>query len=811
MLLKQAFIYIILSFLSVTGVQANSVHSLKGVITDAKGNPVPGAIVSIPDLKTGAAADSNGLYIISRLPKGNFLVQVRMLGYASESHTVFIQGSTTENFTLNQSVVEANEVVVTGISEATEKRKSAFPITSIGIKELQQTPFSNIVDAIAKLPGVNQVTTGPAISKPVIRGLGGNRILTITDHIRLEGQQWGDEHGIEVDDYNVSKIEVLKGPASLAYGSDALAGVVNIITDEPLQENRVAGEVLMNYQTNSGLAATSAKISGNKNGWGWKAYGTLKAAHDYKNKYDGSVYNSRFQNGNFGAHIGLNKSWGYSRLSFSSFNQKLGIAEGERDPATGQFLKIVNENGTEEEIVADEAEGKRYETEIPYQKISHQKIAWNNLLHLNQGDRIGLTLGFQQNNRKEFGDVLEPEAPALFFSLRTFSYNLRYFFRERNNWKISAGINGMKQMNKNEGREFLIPDYDLTDAGFFVIVRKDFNQWSFSGGARYDLRSVSVMDLFLDSAGKPVNHPATDGIVKFNSFSRIFSNFSASAGASYTASPALVYRLNLASGFRAPNIAELASNGVHEGTIRYEYGSRDLKPEKNLQADLGLEYNSEHLRLNLALYANYITDFIYIRKLAGTNGTDSIPQTDNEQGKAAFIYDQHNALLLGGELYSDFHPHPLDWLHLENTISFVRGKRTGENLADSIRNLPYMPAPTWFVALRAQKNKLNERIKNAYAKIGADIYFEQPYAFSAYQTETTSPGYSLLQAGIGFDLYGKKNKALCSISVAAQNLLDAPYQNHLSRLRFADENPVTGRQGIWGTGRNFSFMVKFPF
>ncbi|MGN6567591.1 MAG: TonB-dependent receptor, partial [Flavipsychrobacter sp.] len=254
-----------------------SANELKGRVLDNNGAPLYGAVVELPDLKSGAVTDTGGYYHIANLPKGSYLVQVHLISYTTQTKTVNISGVTTANFTLGENVIEKNEVVVTGISRAGEEKRSITPIQSIGIKEIHENASSNIIDAITRVPGVNQVTTGPAVSKPVIRGLSYNRIVTLNDGVRQEGQQWGDEHGIEIDDYNVSRVEVLKGPASLMYGSDAIAGVINIISNDVVPSGKIMGNITTNYQTNNGLAALYARLGGNNNGFYWSVYGTGKA------------------------------------------------------------------------------------------------------------------------------------------------------------------------------------------------------------------------------------------------------------------------------------------------------------------------------------------------------------------------------------------------------------------------------------------------------------------------------------------------------------------------------------------------------
>jgi iron complex outermembrane receptor protein len=296
-----------------------------------------------------------------------------------------------------------------------------------------------------------------------------------------------------------------------------------------------------------------------------------------------------------------------------------------------------------------------------------------------------------------------------------------------------------------------------------------------------------------------------NGFKSFNAFEKYYSNATMSVGVSYPINNQIVLKLNAASGFRAPNIAELSANGTHEGTIRYEYGNNQLTPEKSYQADFGMEYTTHHVYFSASLFYNYIHHFIYIHKLLSPNGTDSIPAENNESGYAAYQYQQQNAVTYGGELYLDIHPHPFDWLHLEQTFSYVRGR-----FANGTQNLPFMPAPQWNITLKAQKPTLNRWLKNAYVKLACNNSFTQNKIFAAYHTETITKGYSLLNFGWGLELCNKKQKTFCSVNFVVQNLLNTAYQNHLNRLKYAPENLATGRPGIYNMGRNISVTVQFP-
>src|SRR6195952_565224 len=219
--------------------------SLTGVITDkADGSALIGVTVSIPDLKNGTTTNNDGKYVLNRVPKGVFLVQVRYIGYATINQKVDFSKTTSLNFAMQLSSIETGEVVITGVARATELKKSPIPIVAVNKAALdERAGAGNVIDQIANLPGVSAVTTGPNVSKPFIHGLGYNRVITSVDGIRQEGQQWGDEHGVEVDQNAIDRIEVIKGPASLTYGSDAIGGVVNMISPAPVAEGKILGSI----------------------------------------------------------------------------------------------------------------------------------------------------------------------------------------------------------------------------------------------------------------------------------------------------------------------------------------------------------------------------------------------------------------------------------------------------------------------------------------------------------------------------------------------------------------------------------------
>lgn len=498
-----------------------------------------------------------------------------------------------------------NELVVTGVTGDTKLKNSTAPISIISNKDLRQTTSTNIIDAIAHQPGMAQITTGGGISKPIIRGLGYNRIIVMNEGVRQEGQQWGDEHGIEVDPQIVNSVEILKGPASLMYGSDAMAGVVILHSAPTLPEGEMRANVSTEYQTNNGLFDYSLNFAGNQKGFVWDARFSDKMAHAYKNKVDGYVPGSQFKERAGRLMLGLNKRWGHAHLTWTAFHQTPSIIEGERDETTG-------------ELVCNSDNVNTYSKALPFQEVKHYKAVLDNSFNLPKG-WLKAIIGYQQNRRQEFEE--SEDEYELFFKLHTLTYDVRYLSQEFSGWKVAGGVNGMWQQSQNLGEESLIPEYKLFDIGGYATLSKSLGKWTLNGGLRFDNRHL-------------------------NFHSRDFSGLSGSIGAVCNISEHFNLRLNMARGFRAPNMSELGSDGVHEGTLRYELGNPDLKPEYSWQADLGLDFTSQYISAQVALFANRIENYIFAKRI------DLVM----EDGLRTYEYTQGDARLLGFEAGIDFHP-----------------------------------------------------------------------------------------------------------------------------------------------------------
>lgn len=799
-------IFILFSLLVATiGWASNAEKSytnLRGKITDKNNEPLVGVNIYFPEIKTGAITDNEGNYNLDNLPKRTLLVQITAIGYKMIAANIDLKTTVQQDFVMEETIVEINEVIVTGQSGATQMIKMPSPVSIITQAELHQHASSNIIDAISSQPGISQITTGSGISKPVIRGLGYNRVVVVSDGVRQEGQQWGDEHGIEIDENDISRVEILKGPASLMYGSDAMAGVINLFSAPVLSQGKMHLNALANYQTNNGLMAYSLNFAGHKKAFVWDFRYSNKQAHAYQNKADDYVYNSGFKENAISGLVGVSNWWGYSHLTLSAYQLNPGIVEGDRDSATGQFIKPVDlGNVLVGEAIADRNDFLLYKQQIPYQQVKHYKAVWNNNFLIGNGS-LKATVAYQQNRRQEFADILAPDDYELYFQLHTLNYDLQYILPEKKGWELSVGTNGMYQNSLNKGAEYLVPEYRLYDAGVFAIAKKSWGKLNLSGGLRFDNRSQTGDALYLNADGEKTSEFNPDASLRFARFTRNFSGISGSLGTTYQLSDNWNMKLNLSRGFRAPNISELSSNGVHEGTLRYEKGDSNLKPESSLQVDYELGYNTEHVSAKINLFANGINNYIFSRKLSSVMGSDSIAED-----VPVYKFTAGNATLMGAEVFVDIHPHPLDWLHFQNSFSYVNAQLN--NQPDSAKYLPFTPPAKWVSDIRIDIEKAGKYFANSFLSFGLAYFFEQDKIFAAYNTETTTPAYTLLNASLGGDILINK-KTVAKLYITGTNLADIAYQSHLSRLKYVPVNNVSGHTGVYNMGRNISIKLIVP-
>lgn len=795
-------LYFIICCFSLTESFGQNVISGK-VLLNETNEVIIGANVYIPELRTGTSTDVNGFYQIKNLPKGEFTLQVSYVSLKTITKKVNVKNATKQDFEMENSATSLEEVVITGAGIKTLVKESPVPIAALSRAQWLQSTSTNLVDAIVKLPGVSQIMTGPTLSKPIIRGLGFNRVITVHDGVRQEDNQWGEEHSLHIDEFSIERYEIIRGAGSLMYGSDGLGGVISVISPTPTESDKINGSVLYNYQTNNGLQGFSVNLGGNKNGFVWTSRFSNKNAGNYQNAFDGLVNGSKFQELNYSGMIGLNKKWGFSRIYFSKFGQDINIIDGTRD-AEGYFSKQVVINGQSETVRVSEEELKNPSINPSNsQSLSNYKVSWNNYLMLGKGS-LSLNVAYSQNHRREYGNVLKPFEADLYFYLQTLYYDARFNFPEKNNFEVTIGTNGMTQTMNNRGNETLYPNFNLFDNGVFVFSKKKFNQLIISGGLRFDIRQLDIHKLYIDSEGKFQTKPSANTSERFAGFNKTFQNATGSFGAVYKINHLLSVKTNVARGFRAPSVPEISSNGEHAGTFRYEIGNINQQSEVSLQNDFGLTFENSSLYIDVNLFSNRINHYTFSERVQNISEKDSIIN-----GVPVFRYQQGNARLLGLEAVVTYNPASARWFSFTQSYSSVNGVNLSAK-NDYAKYLPFMPPPRWLSNIKLTKNTLGKHLRNTYFSVELEHNQQQNNALLAYNTETKTPAYSLVNVGTGATITNLKKKALFSIYLNVNNLLDNTYQSHQSRLKYLDVNRTTGRQGVYNMGRNISVKVLVP-
>ncbi len=733
--MKSFFIALFIGF----SIFAHAQTSLKGTITDEKSNKINGVIISIPDLHKETKSDENGNYQFNQLPYGNFIVIF--------SHPEF--DAVTSAITLNTSEVihdvilseehshHIDEVIVSTVFNKIQSQ-NVMKVENKKIKELQQSGAATLAEGLSKIPGVSNISTGTSIGKPVIRGLSGNRVLVYSQGVRLENQQFGEEHGLGLNDSGVESVEVIKGPASLLYGSDALGGVLYFNPEKFAKSNSYSSDFSQKFFTNTLGSNTSFGLKTSSENWKFLIRGGYNIHSDYEMPNGNRVTNTRFE------ETDLKTGIGYSNKSFSTTfrynlnNLNLGLPEE------------IGENTIKKD------------PDYPRQGVLNHIASLHNTLFFKKS-KLDFDFGYIANDRNEFEDS---KIPILRMDLQTFNYDIKYYLPKVGNFETIIGIQGMNQTNKNLGEEILIPDAKTKDMGFLITSNYEWKKNVIQAGLRFDNRSVETE-----------THGEIGEEGYFEAINKKFHSFNASLGYKTNLLEKLTLRANLASGFRAPNLAELTSNGVHEGSNRYEIGNSNLKNEQNIQADVNIEYGNSHFEFFVNGFYNHINNYIFIA-----------PTLDFIDDNLVYNYMQANSVLYGGEVGIHFHPHPIDWLHYTSSFESVTGRMSGGE------NLPLIPANKLNNTIRVELKSFNW-LKKSYVSLNLETYLKQTKV-SAFETSTND--YSLLNFGLGgnINLFNTKFE----FNISGNNLLDKEYISHLSRLK---------TDGIPNIGRNIMLGVNF--
>lgn len=758
-------------------------NNFSGKVTNAEtGEPVFSANVYFPELSKGAMTDLDGNFTVENIPNGKFKIIVSSVGFGTYSNELDFPETSTLNITLEKSAIEMEEVIVSTPFHQLQS-ENVMRVERENVAELNRKGAVTLSDGITQIAGVESLTTGVGIGKPVIRGLSSNRVLVYTQGVRLENQQYGDEHGLGISSKGIESVEVIKGPASLLYGSDAIGGVLYLNPERYAASNKTNAEADVNYFSNTQgyQGSVMAKTSGEK--LKFLARGSYAAHSDYETGDGERVTNTRFNETDFKAGIGYQDAKFKTDLRYNFNKSNIGIPEE------------IGVQSTDKDPL------------LPYQEIDNHILSLENKLYFNNSS-LDFKVGYQYNTRKEFEEHHHEEEhgeeeheeeeelheeegadhPALEMHLETLNYNLKYNLPRTGRFETILGVQGMHQTNTNYGEEILIPDATTTDFGFFATTHVHFDRWDFQGGLRFDTRSIDSKAVEAheeehtedehEGEEHEEEHDHDHETGEIAAINNSYKSINGALGAKYNVTENLSARLNLATGFRAPNLSELTSNGSHHGTNRYEIGDQNLENEQNFQVDLSLEWRNKHFEAFVNGFHNSISDYIYLQ-----------PTGELIDDNPVFEYTQNDAELYGGEVGVHIHPHPLDWLHLESSFETVTGKRSNGEY------LPLIPANSLTNTLRLEFDNPEDKIYSKYAFLRLKNVFNQNNV-DAFETRTG--GYGLLGAGFGGQF--TINSSEMRIGVSANNILNKDYISHLSRLK---------PDGISNIGRNISVSVRW--
>ncbi|MBV9986364.1 MAG: TonB-dependent receptor [Chitinophagaceae bacterium] len=799
--------------------QINERPCYTGTVISSPGNiALPAAVIHVINTKEQFLCDSFGRFRFYKQP-GRYLIRISHTGYADQLKEIILPGEGNIQLLPARQMLEA--VVVTAVAGATRIKRTPVSIAIVTQKEMTRTTSSNVIDAVLKaVPGISAITTGPNISKPLIRGLGYTRVLTLYDGLRQEGQQWGDEHGVEIDQYGIARAEIVKGPASLMYGSDAIAGVVNLIPGLPAsKDQKIHGDAITEYQSNNGMYGLTASIGAHPENSLWSIRASHKSAANYRNRIDGRVYNTGFSETNLSALIGWEKPGRKNYLQANLYDNFQEIPDGSRDSLSRQFSYQVQEADRDDisnRPIVPASDLFSYAISPLHQHIQHYRIYQKGTYPIGNGE-LSTLFGFQQNRRREYNHPTLPSQAGLDVQLNTWNYELKYNFQEWQGLKFTYGINGMLQQNINrDATDFPIPDYNLFDIGSYLLVKKDLRKLVLTGGVRADSRHVHWNNFYTQTDPatgfiKKANSMGNTGSLAFPAYDRQFSGVSGSLGMVYNFSDLLTVKANLARGYRCPSIPEIGSDGLDPGARIYYIGNRQFNPEFNWQSDLGLFLNYPDAELSLEFFDNRISNYIFLQKLYGPNGQplETVP------GNFTYAYRQGSAHLYGAEASWLIHPTQIRWLHFQQSLAWVNGLNTDAELlkteGEDAKYLPLIPPFKTNSRLKFSAGNTKKDADDYFLQLELETSATQHHFYAVDNTETATAGYVLLNLGAGISFRNRKDVAFCSLSLSVNNVFDAAYQSHQNRLKYFEyyRQSPNGSAGIYNMGRNIAVKAVF--
>lgn len=772
---------------------AQNTFQIKGTVTDATTlKPIEGATVICGE-KLFSISSSNGAFTLDNITKGIYKLTISHVAYNTKIITVNVTSKTEHvSITLEESTTNLEEVTVTGKTKQDIAHETPI-VSQLVTKEFLTTNRENsLMQTLSKIPGVSTINIGSGQSKPIIRGLGFNRVSVVQNGIKHEAQQWGNDHGLEIDQYGIEEINIIKGAASLLYGSDAIAGVVDIQPAKIPLMNSFNGEVNLLAESNNDLFGVSVGLQARKEKWYYRTRLTYRDYGDYKVPTDRIRYESYI----FELHDNYLRN-----TAGNEANAAFSIGYLGEDFKTETFVSNVyakngffaNAHGLEVRTSTIDYDSDNRDVDLPYHKVNHFKVVNNSTLY--KGDHtLHFELGFQNNHREEHSEPVphgympKPDnSKERVFYKNTYSLNARDVYKPNENHDIVFGVNAEFQNNNIGGWGFLIPEYDRFTVGVFAFDHVDLTKnLHFQGGLRYDYGMVKTKSYF-DWFQSPINNAngSTSNIYLQRAQNKTldFNSISGSVGLSYTGDKT-TYKLNIGKSFRIPLANELASDGVNYHMYRFERGNLDLDPEESYQLDVEVDYASKRFSFGVSPFVNFFENFIYLN-----------PTPNYYETLQIYEYTQSKVFRFGGELRMGYAL--LDNLRLDTSVEYVYSRQTSGPKKDF--TIPFSPPLSGLISVNYSLKKDLWFFKS--------LQFFADYRITANQDEIVPPeektrGYEVLNLSVLTNLNVFNTSKPTQLRLKLNNVFDTKYFNHTSFYRLID---------VPEAGRNISLSLTIPF
>ena len=708
--------------------------AVAGRITDRAGEPIVDVIVSITELGRSARTDRDGRFRLSGLPSGRYTVSVRRIGYASVARVVDVAAvSVTLDIALEAGVVRIEPVNVTSMRAPIASAASPLATSILTGEQVHPDGGISLAHSVAQLAGVRNVSSGQQVGKPMIRGLFGPRVLVLTDGSRLEDYSWSNEDGPSLDARLAQRVEVIRGPASVLYGSEAIGGVVNVIpADLPSSADgskfHRTGLEAYGGSNNTELG-TAGMIEGAQGRYGFRATATGRFALDVQTPR-GKLQNSSFWAFNSESAFGIDNAHGSTVIRGAHYGGEFHLLESkgpEAGDSTGGPVRQTLDDRLQVTNNYVVSSGLRFETKAQYQRHALTEVSDD------CQPAPGQTTCAKVKDQQAFGLVLN-----------TGTVDLLAHHSTGDHVTGTVGISGMYQLSGTSGPIFLVPGATTSAGGIFAFEQVAFGSVSLVGGARADARRLS-------SDASPALALAAD--------SRNWSNASGDVGIVIHALPELSLVANLGTGWRAPTLFDLYTNGPNVGDARYEIGSPALRAERDHSVDGGLRWMSNRARGEVTVFRNTVNDFIY-----------TAPTTQTISGLRVFRHQQTNARLTGAEFSASVDL--ADPLAVRASYDFVNGTDAATGVA-----LPFMPPPRTILGIDLHSARLGWATR---ASVGAELEINATQMRLA-PSDVASNGYTLLN--LNFSMERMVRARPIRFGVDVRNATNTSYTDFLSRYK----------------------------